>query len=270
MADDVNIPDDSDNLEKYAPALAGIRKENPFVVPEGYFDLLPSSIRLALLRKENGGFVVPDDYFEELPGIIRDRIFLAGLKQDPDVPEGYFDTLADKIQGGIFISELPKENPFSVPENYFEELPGRIEARLALERIGKENPFAVPEGYFDRLPAAIEQKLDKKHPKIIPLFSVRSLGWAAAASVALLLALNLFRDKPVEISDNTIVEMAALEKTSIIENAELFHITESDVIEALEESGTSITGSTDLSEEDKEAIDFLLDNDIDISSIANE
>src|SRR5207247_7338513 len=121
MLHDLNIPDDFDNLEKYAPTLARIVKQNPFDVPDGYFDknnsIIVSNAKLSSLNKNNC-FTVPENYFEELPDLIQNKIFLLDLEQE-DVPEGYFNELPTIIQSKIFLDSLNKENAFEVPENYF-------------------------------------------------------------------------------------------------------------------------------------------------------
>ncbi len=43
-----------DNLDKEAPLLHGIPKENPFQVPDGYFDALPSKIMEACRQSSKG------------------------------------------------------------------------------------------------------------------------------------------------------------------------------------------------------------------------
>ena len=245
MNEELNIPEDCDNLERHAPTLAKIRKENPFSVPENYFEGLNSAIKLEVLKNGTGGFTVPENYFNDLPEIIQSKIFISEFKKDVEVPEGYFDTLADKIQSEIFISELPKGNPFTVPQNYFEELPTVI------------------------LQKAIQSQ--KKEAKIISLFTRKNLIWSAVASIAIILGLNLFINRGVEdVNDKKIIEVASLEKKSIIENSELYNISEADIIDALEANGESISEKVEISDEDKEAIDFLLDNGIDINAIANE
>lgn len=83
------------------------------------------------------------------------------------VPEGYFDTLPDKIQTKLFAEgeNLPKEAGFSIPENYFSELSEEIQIRLTAEKIkeGTEGEaFSVPLDYFESLSERINQKIEKQ------------------------------------------------------------------------------------------------------------
>lgn len=67
-------------------------KNNPFTVPEGYFQDLPAAINRHKLLPKETGFSVPEGYFEKLPGQVRASVSL---------PEGYFENLADRIKERI-------------------------------------------------------------------------------------------------------------------------------------------------------------------------
>ncbi len=70
-----------DELEKLAPGLSKLKKENPFRVPDNYFDSLADNIQqkinalpdLERMNKENP-FSVPEGYFNSLPTVIQQRI----------------------------------------------------------------------------------------------------------------------------------------------------------------------------------------------------
>jgi len=98
------IPEDFENLLKYAPTLAGLKKETCFKIPEGYFESLSESIRLETMdfHERNSSsqdtssrnassqdtsfsgkkpeFKTPTDYFEKLPLAILDKIY--GLQEN--------------------------------------------------------------------------------------------------------------------------------------------------------------------------------------------
>jgi hypothetical protein len=75
-----------DELENNAPGLSKMKKENPFSVPENYFESLADNIQqkinsipeLERINKENP-FQVPENYFESLPSAVREKI--AGNKK---------------------------------------------------------------------------------------------------------------------------------------------------------------------------------------------
>lgn len=74
-----NLSDDE--LKKLAPGLSKLKNENPFRVPDNYFDSLPDTIQqkinalpdLERMNKENP-FSVPEGYFDSLPMNIQQRI----------------------------------------------------------------------------------------------------------------------------------------------------------------------------------------------------
>lgn len=68
-------------LQELSPLLAGLPKENPFSVPEKYFELLPADI-VANLEVE-----------VEISGVLQD----ARSIQPFEVPAGYFDNLSNAI-----------------------------------------------------------------------------------------------------------------------------------------------------------------------------
>src|SRR5581483_6320746 len=89
-------------------SLKQVNPNNPFTVPEGYFDGLDerilAKIKLAELKKSipESGFSVPENYFDDLTSNIQARINIEeALDKEATgftVPEGYFDELANNIQ----------------------------------------------------------------------------------------------------------------------------------------------------------------------------
>lgn len=102
-----NIADNDWTFE--APFLASLPKENPFSVPEGYFDELSNSINNAVFidnlrnKVDHSGFTTPEFYFDELNNQIESKIAITKLKEALsnsdgfDIPSGYFNQLSDKI-----------------------------------------------------------------------------------------------------------------------------------------------------------------------------
>ncbi|WP_443946196.1 hypothetical protein ACJVDH_03535 [Pedobacter sp. AW1-32] len=93
---------------------------------------------LASMKKRNP-FVVPDAYFESSSADIHSSVFLEQLKEKTkrehfDIPENYFEELTERIL--IQISLLEKRNAqqaFGLPEHYFDTLQSRIQAKIAAE-----------------------------------------------------------------------------------------------------------------------------------------
>jgi hypothetical protein len=116
------------------------------------------------------------------------------------VPAGYFEGLADEIQGTINELAIPdvvpawsKTMPQGLPAGYFENLAGNIMATVRAEEAANswpnEMPMAVPAGYFESLPAKVLAAVKvaepvKKTPVVKPLkktYVIRNVRWAAAA-----------------------------------------------------------------------------------------
>ncbi len=138
--------DISDELSSMESPLAGMSRNMPYQLPEGYFDRLATQVLTAI--------IVPDE-ITALEG---------GTKKMPfDVPNGYFDQLQasvlQQVQQESIAASLPKENVYTTPEGYFDILPGHIMAAIH----ASEAPQA-------------------KKTRII---GWKSIGWAAAAVVIL-------------------------------------------------------------------------------------
>lgn len=127
-------------------SLKQVNPNNPFIVPEGYFDELNqqivSYIKIDELKKSapGQGFDVPENYFEELSNNITARITVEeNLDKETTgltVPDGYFDNLQQQIQGRILVEEALTEHPgaFAVPENYFSQLTENILNKTASQQ----------------------------------------------------------------------------------------------------------------------------------------
>jgi len=122
------------------------------------------------------------------------------------VPEGYFDVFAGQVQSLIWLSSLPKQNPYKVQEDYFDRLPDQImngvrnhpdyqtsKEELAaisplLESLNKRPVYSVPQGYFEnfKMDAAPEQKANSR---VVSLPQRRWFRYAAAAVVTGIIAL---------------------------------------------------------------------------------
>src|SRR5471030_3015702 len=77
------------------------------------------------------------------------------------VPEGYFDSLGERIVSCKNLEELKNNGlsgGFTVPGNYFDELTANIQSRINIEAaVNKEGDgFTVPDGYFINLEEQIQ------------------------------------------------------------------------------------------------------------------
>ena len=114
-------------------------------------------------------FTVPEGYFDSLgERIVAYKNFSDWKSNQPlhgfTVPENYFDELASNIQSRIIIESQidEKETGFTVPENYFDELASNIQSRINIESYieEKEIGFTIPENYFDELASNIQSRIN--------------------------------------------------------------------------------------------------------------
>jgi hypothetical protein len=154
-------------------SLKQVNPNNPFTVPNGYFDELEQQIvsYIKLDELKNGspsnGFAVPENYFDELSNNINARIAIeeAADKEATGftVPKGYFDELSQNIQSRITVGEAldKSEDAFTVPQGYFDELSQNIQSRITVEEaLDKwEDAFSVPKGYFEELSKNIQSRI---------------------------------------------------------------------------------------------------------------
>lgn len=98
----------NERWDKQFPLLGAVGKENPFIVPDGYFDNMQQQItsRIAVesvTSSDSSSLSVPDGYFDTLEDQIMSSIRVEKLKESAEdagftVPEGYFDSLNDSLK----------------------------------------------------------------------------------------------------------------------------------------------------------------------------
>ncbi|MBI2271297.1 MAG: hypothetical protein HYU69_13215 [Bacteroidetes bacterium] len=248
MNTDNNIPDDFENLEKYAPTLSKVRKENCFAVPEGYFDELPEAIGIEIITsrfsKENP-FTVPADYFNEL---------------------------SIDIEASVAATQFASEYKFDIPANYFDELPMEIEAKIIASSFPKENPFELPADYFDHLPAVIQDKISPQAKKV----KVLSLDWftktqllAVAASVVIvcLIGIKYWNKSNLVVPENPVAGLTKSAEKTLEDGME--NVDESTLEEALSEEAESGSQQLQIASNDH-IVEYLVDDHIDVNTLMNE
>lgn len=194
-------------------SLKQVNTNNPFTVPDGYFDeLYQRAMSRAIIDgvSADKGFTVPEGYFDELQGSLQSRINIeAALNNSTGnftVPDNYFEEMLGNLQSRINIETAlnhTQEN-FIVPENYFENLQEQITGRIAIEEAlqGKSEGFTVPEHYFDSLQNAItaktigaaktEQKEDLRRGIVHRMFTSGVFKYATAACFVMAIGATLF------------------------------------------------------------------------------
>jgi hypothetical protein len=119
-----------------APYLAGLPIENPFLVPEQYFETLPEAITHSVYIDElkqvstAPGYTVPDQYFSSL----KDRILAQTSEEVLNTDEQYLVEAADEsVDTAEILKRLPAAAGFSTPDQYFQQLQSKILAQTSEE-----------------------------------------------------------------------------------------------------------------------------------------
>nr|WP_294895887.1 hypothetical protein [uncultured Pedobacter sp.] len=99
--------DENMELEKEAPFLASISRDNVFKTPEGYFEGLSEQVLNQIKLND-----------------------FAGDENNFNVPEAYFENLSQQIQSAVYLDALKnnsaKNDGFNVPADYFSDSQSRI------------------------------------------------------------------------------------------------------------------------------------------------
>lgn len=183
-------------------SLASFQKINVFTVPEGYFEVLPTSILHAVSAVSD----VPQGYFESLADsiLLKIRAENTGRTEEPDLS---------------FLAAVKNKNVFQVPEGYFASVTDAVYDRIDADRnefiqsLPKNNVFTVPEQYFENLETDITNRL-QSGAKVVSMNS-RSffLKYAVAACVTAIIGLSIF----TALDKNTRVNLTPTDKIEFAE-----------------------------------------------------
>jgi len=201
-----------------------------------------------------------NDWINEAPTLA------AMVKRNPFiVPKGYFDNCEQDVLNQVFLDKLKQKtnsNVFEVPVSYFEELTEMIETRIALEEINlPSRGFAVPENYFETLQSRINSKIatdeiKPKEAKIIPLWKKGFVKYASAACFVLIASFGVYFYQNNQSIATT--NAAQLRSAEMANEAMLYDIDESTIIEHVEAQTTS--NKTNVSASDTEMENYILSN----------
>lgn len=158
------------------------------------------------LKKVNSDnpFTVPDGYFNELNERIVSGIRLNDLKQNSQqeftVPKNYFNELGGNIISRINIEQaLNQPTGFTTPDNYFENLTAQIQSRVRVEEVllGAEGTMTVPESYFERLNKnilnkTVNQDIVKRKTIIRRMYNSPIFKYATAACFIAIIGAGIF------------------------------------------------------------------------------
>jgi hypothetical protein len=183
-------------LNELGSSLENLGPENPYAVPQGYFENLPS----AMLQKISGSpflsnenpYSVPVGYFESFPAMMIEKI-----RNHPD----YLTSQEELEMISPLLSNLKKEPVYSVPEDYF----GNFNVVINHQPAAFDNPA-----------------------RVVRMFSRKIVRYAAAAVVTVLIATTAFvlLNRNTKTSEEKIISKLNKEINKIDNVEQLNNLTE--------------------------------------------
>jgi hypothetical protein len=198
-----------EELGQLSMTVAGISRQMPFEVPEGYFLRFPEKMQHRLAEDtadadlapgwgKGPAFSVPSGYFEGFASRMMDRIKTELGEQPLDESNDVSHEVSAELASiSPFLSQIDKKIPFQVPAGYFENLeaaPVIPEETLSPLMAGLKNQptYQTPEGYFETFPEILSTRVrpaaaaPARTAKVISMKSRRKVWWqySAAAVIA--------------------------------------------------------------------------------------
>ncbi|MDO6434048.1 hypothetical protein Q4E93_25795 [Flavitalea sp. BT771] len=198
-----------EELEGLSMKVAGISRQMPFEVPEGYFPGFPEKM-LGLLAEDTAdaalspgwgkgpAFSVPSGYFEGFASRMMDRIKTELGEQPLDVTNEVSQEVSAELAAiSPFLSQIAKKTPFQVPVGYFETLeaaPVLPEETLSPLMAGLKNQptYQAPEGYFETFPEILSARVQPaaaapaRTARVISMNSRRKVWWQYSAAAVII------------------------------------------------------------------------------------
>jgi hypothetical protein len=145
-----------------------------------------NELNASLSANSNNPYSVPEGYFDGLAASV-----LAKIKGETPLP-----AVEELAQLSPFLAGISKRMPYAVPENYFQSnvkglsaFTSESEESLVLSFIEKEMPFEVPKGYFANVPDQVLEKISNQSARVV-LMKRKWMRMAAAALVAGVMAIS--------------------------------------------------------------------------------
>lgn len=136
------------------------------------------------------------------------------------------------------------------------------------ELFSKENPFKVPDGYFENFAEKVMQQIDSE-TRLAPKISMWNTwkGRVAVAASVLIVSISSigiyqYTQKP-QINNINIAETAVITSTVDTSDAELSFVDENQIVDVI-----TTNNFTEIKVEGDDIIDYLVDDDVDMSLIA--
>ena len=184
-----------DELRQLSMVVAGIPRQMPYEVPEGYFAAFPEKmVRHLQAGTENtfspgwgkaSVFSVPDGYFEGFASRMMNKI---------KATQGEFQDAREELASlSPLLSGIDKSMPYQVPAGYFDMLeigPLVSEENLSpqLAALKDITAYQVPEGYFESFPEIMSARVRPAAApaKVISINHRRRTWWQYSAAAVVI------------------------------------------------------------------------------------
>jgi hypothetical protein len=146
-----------------------------------------NKLNSGLNPNSNNPYSVPEGYFDGLASAV-----LAKIKGETPV-----SVMNELVQLSPFLAGIPKKMPYSLPEDFFQSnieglkaFTSENEESLVLSFTEKEMPYEVPLGYFANVPEQVLQKVSNQGAKGVPMMRRKWMRLAVAATVTGIMAIS--------------------------------------------------------------------------------
>jgi len=194
-------------LQSLSHTLAGLHGVNVYTVPDGYFNVLSENILHTIQLPQYG-------------------VIYSAQKKDPtDVPQGYFENLADIILAKI-----------KMVDNASEELRSLSHMLYSAQN---EKVYTVPKNYFEQLHTELVEKVQPQQT-IVTTMRKRNftfIKYAVAAVFTGIITFGAFKFTTANKLDDTTKQGLAIAKNNSFDT-ELDKLTDEDIVKYLSNSST--------------------------------
>ncbi|MDC7999031.1 hypothetical protein [Gilvibacter sediminis] len=166
-------------------------------------------------------------------------------------------------------------NPYGIPEGYFEGFEASVQARIAEEELRElvsDSGFVAPEAYFETVEPKVSAQLNRSAPKVISIFSRRTLYAVASVAAAVLLIVSLVNNGGGSATDTLAFDTIDTDTLEAYVNSDAIAFTDDELMDFVSEADLESSLFSDESLTDETIETYLLDNldDIDLITTYEE
>lgn len=170
-------------------------------------------------------------------------------------PTGYFNQLEKEVT----LQLLSANSGFNVPEDYFSQLENSIVRSSSLTT---KETIAVPDDYFDGLESAIFEKIENEETPVRKISFKKAFQLWGSVAAAFVIGFFFFNTSTTE---SCLTFTCLMEQTDFSED-ELLHVYDDEIANELIDD---IDFLDDISLDDEEIFDYLIDENFDLEALDN-